>query len=549
MSEFYQEVQNIRPRVKFKLKAKMIVLISILIIGIFIIFGLFLQAFISDTLENQIGKRALGVAKSVANIPELREAFQMEEPQSIIQEIVAPIEKETEAEFIVVGNTESIRYSHPNPDNIGKRMVGDDNEQALLNGESYVSVEEGSLGLSIRGKTPVLSENGEIIGVVSVGYLNEDVQEIIKDQSQSLWITLSLIILLGVSGAIFISHYIKNKLSNMEPEEISHLIIEKEAILQSAHEGIIAVNNKGLITMMNITAQQLLFQQQVVKDNYIGKAIQDIVPGLNIPDIQGLRRGIYDREIVLGENVVLVNQTPMYRKETIIGTVLTFREKTELEGIIDELSRVKQYANAQRAQTHEFSNKLYTILGLLQLNQSQEAIDFIQKESKIRQNWQRFLTGNITDPLIQAIFEGKFNQANELGINMSIHPDSQLSYRFSEEEKDVLLTALGNLIENAIEAVKVQESDKRNISILFTDIGNAILVEVEDSGPGIATVDIPYIFDQGFSTKNGANRGIGLALTYQAIKRIGGRIMLEESDMGGACFVMIIPKKGEAAGA
>lgn len=527
----------------------MIVLISILITGIFIIFGLFLQAFISDTLENQIGKRALGVAKSVANIPQLREAFQMEEPQSVIQEIVAPIEKETEAEFIVVGNTESIRYSHPNPDNIGKRMVGEDNEQALLNGESYVSVEEGSLGLSIRGKTPVLSENGEIIGVVSVGYLNEDVQEIIKDQSQSLWITLSLIILLGVFGAIFISHYIKNMLSNMEPEEISHLIIEKEAILQSAHEGIIAVNNKGLITMMNITAQQLLFQQQVVKDNYIGKAIQDIVPGLNIPDNQGLRRGIYDREIVLGENVVLVNQTPMYRKETIIGKVLTFREKTELEGIIDELSRVKQYANAQRAQTHEFSNKLYTILGLLQLNQSQEAIDFIQKESKIRQKWQRFLTGNITDPLIQAIFEGKFNQANELGINMSIHPDSQLSYRFSEEKKDVLLTALGNLIENAIEAVKGQESDKRNISILFTDIGNDILVEVEDSGPGIATVDIPHIFDQGFSTKNGVNRGIGLALTYQAIKRIGGRIMLEESDMGGACFVMIIPKKGEATGA
>ena len=549
MSEFYQEVQNIRPRVKFKLKAKMIVLISILITGIFIIFGLFLQAFISDTLENQIGKRALGVAKSVANIPQLREAFQMEEPQSVIQEIVAPIEKETEAEFIVVGNTESIRYSHPNPDNIGKRMVGEDNEQALLNGESYVSVEEGSLGLSIRGKTPVLSQNGEIIGVVSVGYLNEDVQEIIKDQSQSLWITLSLIILLGVFGAIFISHYIKNMLSNMEPEEISHLIIEKEAILQSAHEGIIAVNKKGLITMMNITAQQLLFQQQVVKDNYIGKAIQDIVPGLNIPDNQGLRRGIYDREIVLGENVVLVNQTPMYRKETIIGKVLTFREKTEMEGIIDELSRVKQYANAQRAQTHEFSNKLYTILGLLQLNQSQEAIDFIQKESKIRQKWQRFLTGNITDPLIQAIFEGKFNQANELGINMSIHPDSQLSYRFSEEKKDVLLTALGNLIENAIEAVKGQESDKRNISILFTDIGNDILVEVEDSGPGIATVDIPHIFDQGFSTKNGVNRGIGLALTYQAIKRIGGRIMLEESDMGGACFVMIIPKKGEATGA
>lgn len=128
---------------------------------------------------------------------------------------------------------------------------------------------------------------------------------------------------------------------------------------------------------------------------------------------------------------------------------------------------------------------------------------------------------------------------------MSIHPDSQLSYRFSEEEKDVLLTALGNLIENAIEAVRDQKPNNRNVSILFTDIGEDVLVEVEDSGPGIAESDIPWIFEQGFSTKNGTHRGIGLALTYQAVQRIEGQLILEEGDLGGACFIMIIPKKGE----
>lgn len=549
MRGIYQEKQNIRPSIRFKLKAKMIALISILIIGIFIIFALFLQNFIENTMEEQIGKRALSVAASVANIPALKEAFQLENPAAVIQDIVDPIQQETEAEFIVVGNTESIRYSHPNQDHIGRKMVGGDNEMALQEGESYVSVEEGSLGLSIRGKAPVYSDEGEIIGVVSVGFLNDDIQKVIANQNYSLWITLSLIILLGVLGAIFISHYIKKLLSNMEPEEIAHLMIEKEAILQSAHEGIIAVNNNGQITMMNATAQKLLFKQRVGEKDYSGKVIQDIIPSLNIQDFLDNDRSFYDREAILGETVVLINQTSMYNDKTIIGTVLTFREKTELEGVIHELSRVKQYANTQRAQTHEFSNKLYTILGLLQLNQNQEAIEFIKKESKLRQKWQRFLTDNIADPLIHAIIQGKFNQANELGVKMSIHPDSQLSYRFSEAEKDVLLTALGNLIENAIEAVKDQAPNKRNVSILFTDIGEDVLVEVEDSGPGIATSDIPRIFEQGFSTKSGTHRGIGLALTYQAVQRIGGQVILEEGDLGGACFIMIIPKKGEDANA
>src|SRR5690625_2430826 len=138
--------------IKFNLKIKMIILISLLIIGIFIIIGLFLRSFLSTKMEDQIGKRALSVAHSVANMPELREAFYLEIPASVIQEMVTPIQQDTGAEFIVVGNKEGIRYSHPEPDHLGKKMVGGDNERALARGESYVSKRTGSLGLSIRGK-------------------------------------------------------------------------------------------------------------------------------------------------------------------------------------------------------------------------------------------------------------------------------------------------------------------------------------------------------------------------------------------------------------
>lgn len=528
-----------------KLRTRMITLISILIIGIFIIFTFFLYSFISNTVQNQIGSRALSVAKSVANIPDVKEAFELEEPGNVIQDIVIPIQEETGAEFIVVGNMDSIRYSHPNPDNIGKRMVGEDNDGALLHGDSYVSTAEGSLGLSIRGKTPIYAEDGKIIGLVSVGFLNEDIEGIISERSQSLWLTILSIITIGIIGAILIANYIKKLLSNKEPEEITQLMIEKEAILQSTHEGIIAVDTSGMLTMINQEAQKLLFNQPIEENKYIGKPITDFIYQTNILQMINQENHVYNREIVFDDTVLLVNQTSMYNDEKHIGTVFTFRDKTELEGVIKELSRIKQYANAQRAQTHEFSNKLYTILGLLQLNQQEKAIDFIKKNQRTNEKWEKSMSDRIAEPIIHAILQGKLNQANELGINMRVHPESQLAYRFSEEEQDVLLTSLGNLMENAMDAVKEQPDGNRDISILFTDIGEDIIIEIEDSGPGIKDKDIQYIFEQGFSTKKGNNRGIGLALTYQAIQRIGGRITLEEGDLGGACFVMIIPKREE----
>lgn len=534
---------TIYPKVRFNLKLKMITLISLLIIGIFVIFGLFLRSFIHNTLEDQIGERALRVAQSVANIPELQSAFVLENPASVIQEIVTPIQQETGAEFIVVGNKEGVRYAHPNENRIGKKMVGGDNDRALLAGDSYISKRVGSLGLSIRGKVPIYNAEQEIIGVVSVGFLNDDVQGIIKSQSRSLWFTFFGIILLGMVGAVLISHYIKNILSNLEPEEISHLLVEKEAILQSTHEGVIAVNQTGLITMINSAAQRILFKEVLAADHLIGKSILEILPYTDIFDVLESGETHYHREMVLEEEIVLVNRTPIYLEQKIVGAVSTIRKKTEIEEITNELLEIKQYANAQRAQTHEFSNKLYIILGLLQLDQIDEAIDFIQKESNIQQEWSRFLLENVADPMVHGLLQGKYNQANEAGINMFIQPDSQLTYRLSSKKTDILLTVLGNLIENAIEEVKEMPEGRREIAILFTDMGNEVMFEVDDAGRGISKKDEADLFVQGFSTKEGHHRGTGLSLSNHLLSQIGGNLLVEEGDLGGACFVMIIPKE------
>src|SRR5690625_234572 len=252
----------------------------------------------------------------------------------------------------------------------------------------------------------------------------------------------------------------------------------------------IAVNQAGLITMMNRAAEQILCKKSQSADHLLGKSILELFPYTEVFDVLAGGENQYNREIVLHDEIVLVNRTPIYLEQKIVGAVSTIRRKTEIEEVTNELLEIKQYANAQRAQTHEFSNKLYIILGLLQLHQFDDAIDFIQRESDLQQEWSQFLFDNVADPIVHGLLQGKYNQANEAGINMVIQPDSQLTYRLSRKKTDVLVTVLGNLIENALEEVKQMPDDQREIAISFTDIGHYVVIVVDMSSYCVHVVDV-----------------------------------------------------------
>ncbi len=515
----------------FNLNIKMIILISFLITCILLLLGLFLNSFITNTIEDQIGKRALSVATSVANMDGIIEAFEADDPAIRIQEIVQPIRQSTNAEYIVVGNTEGTRYSHPLEDRIGQKMVGGDNERALIHGESYITKQTGSLGLAVRGKVPIKNHNGDIIGVVSVGFLSKNIEAIINDEKLTIWLVITSVFLLGIIGAITISSYIKRLLFHMEPEEISQLLLQKEAILQSTKEGIIAMNQTGETTMINKAARDILSTDKDLDDinlYYLFNKLENDSGS--------------DVEMVIGENVILVNRTPMIEKEETVGIVATLRRKTEVEHITKELIQIKQYANALRSQSHEFSNKLYTVLGLLQLNKVDQAIKFLQQESDIHQQLRTFLTEHVADPMIHGLLQGKHNQANELGITFYIHEDSQLERALEGSKQAALLTSLGNVIENAIESIKSSRPVHKEIAIYFSDGGNDIVFEIEDSGTGLTDEASKRLFEQGFSTKQTVGRGTGLALTKQVLNKVNGEIMYENSNLGGALFVIVIPK-------
>ncbi|SDX99734.1 two-component system, CitB family, sensor kinase/two-component system, CitB family, sensor histidine kinase CitS [Evansella caseinilytica] len=529
---------NKPPACRFTLLSKMIVLICSLIIFMLVFFGLYTNAKYSETLVEQIGMRALNVSQSVSEIPEIREAFFTENPAERIQPLAEAIRIKTGAEFIVVGNKEGIRYSHPLEERLGEPMMGDDNERALLFGESYISEATGSLGPSIRGKAPVFSNEGEIIGIVSVGFLIDDVATTIGNYVADTWYWIIICVLLGVIGATFISLHVKNSIFGLEPDEIGRLFQEREAILQSLHEAMIAVDREGSVTMLNQAAENVV---RTADRKVTGKHINELIANTQLIEVLETGKTRFNQELRIDKQCFIVNYVPVYNNHKLIGAVATFHNRTEIELLAEELSKIKQYSEALRAQTHEFSNKLNTVSGLLQLEQTQEAIEFITKESKKQQEWIHFFIHRVKDAYVSAVLLGKLNRAHELGIKMTIHSDSELTTPLTENQREGLVTIIGNLLENACDAV--QESNrKRQISIFFTDIGEEILFEVEDSGPGISEDDAEEVFTNGFTTKNGAHRGLGLALVRQLSEDLGGNIALETGELGGACFVLSIPK-------
>lgn len=535
-----------KSKFRFKLQHRIIFLAVVIILLIIIQTGALFYYTVSNTVQQQIGKRALHVSNIVASMPEIREAFKTEEPWKIIQPIVERIRVETGAEFIVVGNKDGVRYSHPVPERIGKEMVGGDNDRALLKGESYVSKAVGTLGPSLRGKVPVLDESGNIIGVVSVGFLIEDIEETVGLYgSRILWIAFSGL-LIGIFGSVYLARKIKKSMFGLEPEEISSLYKERVAVIESIREGIMVINKTGNIVLVNQTAYDILSLPQ--GETIIGKPVTEVIPNTNLLEVLHTGEEQLDREMNLRGKVIVANRLPVKSGNEVIGVVSSFRLKSEIDQLTEELSQVRRYTEALRAQTHEFNNLLYTVSGLIQLQSYDEAIELIHKEVTVQQDIIQSIIQKLKDPWLGGIVVGFCNRARELKIDFILDRESSFTQLPPHLDSSHFVMILGNLIHNAFEAVEKNKEGERKARLFVIDVGDDIVIEVEDSGPGIDDSLLPHIFTRGFTTKEGEKRGYGLAKITELVERNGGNITIGQGELGGALFIVAIPKeRGETS--
>ncbi|MBG9942519.1 ATP-binding protein [Brevibacillus formosus] len=525
--------------------SKLMLIICSLLFGVIVILGTMFEQMLAGVLEDEIGTRALHTAKTVAQMSEIKQAFDAEDPAKIINPIVEKIRVDTNAAFITVGNLQSIRYSHPDPEQIGKKMVGGDNE-AVFEGESIISETVGSLGPGLRGKTPIYDAEGKVMGVVSVGFLFEDINETIESYRNRIFVIGIVTLLLGVVATLILSQNVKKAIFGLEPEQIGRLYQENQAVLESIREGIVAVNKEGAITLANQTALQMLGQAKD-KDRIMDKQ-DELVRSLGLHEVIETGKAEFDRETNVDEHVLVVNRVPIMDKERhVMGAVASFRNRSELFEVTQELSRVKEYAEVLRSQTHEYSNKLHLISGLIQLESYQEAIETISSELNVHVHNTTFILQEVPDPLIGGLLLGKLNQANERKVELKIDPESNFRDIPASIDRSQLIVILGNLIDNAMDAVKAPGAIAPEITIFLLNMEEVLLIEVEDLGPGISEENAERIFELGFSTKQQPNHGYGLHLVKQAVLHVHGNITHTGNPAGGTIFTVTIPKDARTA--
>ena len=370
-----------RPRPRLTLATQILGLqLTVLVIAVLFgaLAGLWL---IRSELDRQYQQRALAVAASVAALPEIRAAVLDPNGSRVVQPLAESIRKESRASFVVVTDVNGIRLSHPNPALIGQSAIDPGEPPVALSGQSYTATETGSLGASARGKTPIRDDNGHVVGMVSVGYpeieVNAGLERLLPLTAGYLLVAL----ILGVAASWLLARHLKRQTFGLEPQEIAALLEQREAMLHGIREGTIAVDRSSRITLVNDEARRLLG----LHADAVGQPLEDVVPAGRIRDVlTGSAEGP-DQIVLSGGRILVANRMPIILRDGVSGSVTTFRDRTELSGLHRELQGLRGFTDALRAQVHDFSNRLHTIAGLIELGRGDEAIRLATEAAAVHQ--------------------------------------------------------------------------------------------------------------------------------------------------------------------
>lgn len=488
-------------------------------------------------LDRSYELRSLAVADSVAALPQVNAAVRADDPSGSLQALAERIRVASGATFIVITDERGIRFTHPNPARIGE-MVSTDPEPTL-GGARWSGTQEGTLGVSVRGKVPIYDGDGTVIGMVSVGFLQDRIGSDLLAQLPALGVYLVAALALGALASLLLSRHLKSQTFGLEPAEIASLLEQREAVLHGIREGIVAVDPEGRATLINDEAQRLLG----LDAEAVGRPVSELVVAGRVRDVLLGRLNRPDQLVLTQGRVLVANRMPVVVRGEVSGAVISFRDRTELAEISRELEGVRTVSDALRAQAHEFSNRLHTIVGLVELGRHAEAIQLSTEDAIVHQELIERLLGRIDDPTLSALLLAKAVVASERAISLRISSDSLIA----DEVEDIrdLVTIVGNLIDNALDAVAtntITSATERWIEVGVRLDGGAIELRVEDSGPGVPEDRLARIFEEGYTTKepDGTSmRGLGLALVQQVVRRRGGSITV--TNRIGACFRVTLP--------
>ena len=440
--------------------------------------------------------------------------------------------KNSDSQSVVVGMEDGTVLASADPSELGRRL--DMGESTVLDGVGWTGVSERPTGPMAVAMAPVLSDSGQQVGFVAVRRPAPSVLDGLRDAAPNLLTYLGVASLIGIAGSLLVARRVKRQTFGLEPLEIAGLVEHRSAMLHGIREGVVGLDTRGRVTLVNDEAVRLLR----IPGNAFGRGLQEL--GVDEEMRDALLTGAVERDRAVGSQgrVLIVNRLPLTSRGRSIGSVATLRDRTELLELRRELDLTKHVTDTLRAQAHEFDNRLHTIAGLIELGEADEAVRFVHRVTASRSEFSATVTAAVRDPSVAALLIAKASQAAELGVDLRISPDSSLPALPEELSGDVA-TVVGNLVDNALDAAA--NAPQRWVEVSIGLVDGEVEVVVADSGPGVPPGMEKEVFRRGVSTKEAGagERGIGLSLVHVLCTRRGGEATASSED--GSVFTARLP--------
>ena len=535
---------------KFTLSQQIVILISLVVCVALLPTSLFTTQKVARVIYDRVSINAVSINTILCNSLEIKESLASQnvyirpEIDKFMADYVNDVDHSDEAGVAIYDNNHNLRVLY-NPGNLpdfehsARGLVDKYSGRSKISYKDNYAIPNKALGF-------VKNDRGEVIGYIVTGYSDEIVNNSTIDSVLFLLLMTVLGLVVGIWGAIYLSKRIKSVLFGYEPEEIARMLRERDILLNSVREGIVNINSNGRITLVNSEAS-ILLQQAGIKNvsEIMGMNASDVLKRLPINDIIKDGKTLVDASVKIGNTIFILTAVPLLLEDkNVVGAVLTFRKKSVVEEMANQLTGFKNYATALRAQTHEFMNKMHVIMGLIDMKAYDELKNFTQEIAYNRQSEVSYIVTRLKDITLSGFILGKISRSRELDIDFSLTEESELHSELDVPSVHDIVLIAGNIIENAFDALKNFDGERIvNLSIL--DFDREIVIVVEDSGPGMDESIRKHIFQRGFSSKCESGHGFGLYLVKHSIDSLNGSISVESAPGEGTIFTVRLPIKKE----
>lgn len=515
---------------RLSLAGQFLVLQLVLIVVVLTVVGAVSVAQSNAEFRRTEGRRLLSVAETVASNEVVRDGLADVERQGILQPTAERARSVSGATYVAITGMDLRSLTDADPSRVGQRLQPGGSDIS----RSWVGTVERHGRSALEAQVPVFGEKGRQLGVVAAGREYREFGEQLAAATPNLLFYLGIASALGALGSVLLARRIKRQTLGLEPGEITALAEHREAMLHGIKEGVIGLDRQERVTLANDQAVSLLR----LPPDATGRTLEELGVEPRLHDVLTGRVRGRDQVVVTGDRMLTLNRMPLVTKAGTAGSVTTMRDLTELVALQSELDTTRSATDTLRAQAHEFTNQLHVIAGLVELEEYPEVARYVRGISGTHARRTAEVASRIADPSLAALLIAKQSLAAEQGAALRVTEASELG-PVSESLSSDLVTVVGNLLDNALDAVR-NTGPESWVEVGLAVDDEAVRVRVRDSGPGVAPELAEEVFRHGFTTKaasTDSQRGLGLAITRLVCSRRGGGVTAD-----GAEFTAVLPR-------